>query len=251
MKRYYFAITNACNRSCELCSCYSTIGKSTYLSFARYKEIITKKDTFEVQLEGGEPLLHPNLEEMINYAQDTGRCERLILGTNGVLLPYQYNNDGQLNKQETIKAIVDYFSKFKPQFMLKPSINHHFIAKDKLLLDKSETIRDAFNELSNTGKYEVVFNVRRRKKAINGADKNKMTVCEDDDQWLVDELKKRDLDIKSNIFFYQRYGFASGNIELEPPFIIANPVDFYLVSPDGKIWGTDLVARSEGMKNLR
>lgn len=238
-KRFYFSITNACNRECELCCCYSRPGKKTFLSFEKYKEILPDTGRFEVQLEGGEPLLHPKLEDMIHHAQDTGRCDKVILGTNAVLLPYKYSK-GRLDKDKSIKAVKGYFLKFEPPFLLKPSINHHLIEKDPLHLDKAEIIRDSFSELSEIGNYVLIFNVRKRKKPLS----------KDNDERLVTELEKRGLADLSNIFFYQRYGLAKDREELELPFIIENPVEFYLISPDGKNWGTDLIGRSEWMKNL-
>src|SRR3989338_929460 len=100
-RRYYFAVTNACNRSCEFCSCYSRPGKKTYLSLEKFKEILPTEGLFEIQLEGGEPLIHPRIEEMIRYAQATGRCEKVILGTNAVMLPYQYS-EGRLDPMNSV-----------------------------------------------------------------------------------------------------------------------------------------------------
>ncbi|MDP2908699.1 MAG: hypothetical protein Q8N77_02740 [Nanoarchaeota archaeon] len=238
-KRYYFAITNKCNRSCELCSCYSEPKRNTFLSLEKFKKILPEEGNFEIQLEGGEPLLHPNLEDMIFYAQETGRCSKVTLGTNAVLLPYAYSDSG-LDYDKSVENIKNYFSKFKPSFVIKPSINFYLIEKDKLHLDKCGAIWGAFKDLKSIGDYSLVFNVRIRKKPLS----------EDDDQWLVDELERIKLKEISNIFFYQRYGYAKDREELEEPFIIPNPVDFYLISPDGKNWGKDLIARSEGMKDL-
>lgn len=238
-RRYYFAITNACNRSCDLCSCYSDPTRSTYLSLENFKEILPKEGNFEIQLEGGEPMLHPSLEDIIHYAQGTGRCDKVTLGTNATLLPYAYTNK-KLDLAESVKNIKDYFLKFKTPFVLKPSINYYLIESDCMHLDKAESIRDVFSQLKSHGDYSLVFNVRRRKKPL----------AEDDDKWLVKELENRGLKEISNIFFYQRYGYAKDREELEEPFIIPNPVEFYLIGPDGKNWGTDLIARSEGMKDM-
>ena len=236
---YYFAVTNACNRSCGPCCCFSRPGRQTYLDFEVYKDILPKKGNFEVQLEGGEPLLHPKLDDMIFYAQETKRCNKVILGTNGVLLPYQYL-DGQLDNQNSVKAIFQFFIKYESPFLLKPSINNYLIEADPGHLDKAELIRDPLAKLKGEGRYDLRFNVRR----------NKRPQAEDDDQWLVDEVKRRGLDEVSNIFFFQKYGFASEWEELELPFIIKNPVEFHLIDPNGKDWGTDLIARSEGMRDM-
>jgi len=82
--------------------------------------------------------------------------------------------------------------------------------------------------------------VRRRKSPLS----------EDDDLWLVDEIEKRGLMERSNIFFFQRYGMAKTRDELDKPFIIKNPIDFSLIAPDGTDWETDLEGRSEWMGGL-
>lgn len=243
--RYYFAITNKCDRSCPLCCLYSDPTKKTFLSLDTYKSILAKEHgLFEVQFEGGEPLLHPDLLEMASIAKATGRCQRIILCTNGVSLPYRYKAKRLgLDRERTIESLCQYFLLYSPPFLLKMSINHHLIEKDFLHLEKAEVVRDAFKKLKEQGNYSVLFNVRRRKKPL----------AEDDDLWLVEELKRRGLDKISNIFFYQRYGKAKDRLELELPFIVPNPIPFYLVNPDGSVFGPcpDLIERAEAMGKLR
>ena len=225
MKRYYFAVTNKCNRRCPLCSCYSEPSKNTFLSVKVFEAILPKDDEFEAQFEGGEPLLHHDLMEMVAIARNTGRCLKITLCTNGVLLP---------NNRE---SLINYFLAFGEPFVLKPSINTYLIEKDTNLFGKAELIRDVFDELKKMGRYSLAFNVRRNKKPLSL----------DDDQWLVDELERRGLDKISNIFFYQRYGRGSSREELDLPFIVKNPVEFYLINPDGSNHGTDIIGRAEAM----
>lgn len=228
MKRYYFALTTKCNRECPFCSCYSGPTKRTFLSLKSFEEILPKGDEFEVQFEGGEPLLHPDLMKMVEIARNTGCCLKITLCTNGVLLP------------DNAELLINYFRTFGEPFVLKLSINSYLIEIDPKHLEKAELIRDAFEELKKMGRYSLVFNVRRNKKPLSI----------DDDQWLVDELERRGLAKISNIFFYQRYGRAGSREELEPPFIIKNPVEFYLINPDGTNHGTDLIERAQAMGRL-
>lgn len=240
MKRYYFAVTNQCNRECPLCSCYAGPSKKTFLTVDAFRETLIENDTFEVQFEGGEPLVHPKLMEMVAIARNTGRCLRIILCTNGVLLPYKYLRNGELDRQKTVESLINYFRTFGEPFVLKPSINAHLIERDQKHIEKAELIKDAFEELKKTGRYSLIFNVRRNKKPLSP----------DEDAWLVEELRRRNLDKISKIFFYQRYGKASSREELELPFIISNPVEFYLINPDGSNHGTDLTERAEAMGRL-
>lgn len=176
---------------------------------------------------------------MINFAIDTNRCRKITLGTNGVLLPFIYR-DTKLDILESINSLFLYFKDITIPFTLKPSINYHLIKNDKDHIEKMTILKETFEKLSKIGDYSLTFNVRRRK--------DKKT---EDEKWIIDLLDKKRLTKLSNIFYYQRYGKAKDNEEFEVPFIIKNPVDFYLISPDGKNWGTDLIARSDHMRGLK
>lgn len=240
MKRYYFALTTRCNRECPLCSCYSDPSKKTFLSIGAFQKTLPEEGEFEIQFEGGEPTLHPGLMKMVKIVRDTGRCLVIRLCTNGVLLPYAYSGSGELDRKGTVRSLTEYFLSFGAPFQLKMSINSHLVERDKKHLEKAESIRDAFEKLKKAGEYSLVFNVRRNKKPLS----------QDDDAWLVEELERRGLAGISNVFFYQRYGRASAREELELPFIVPNPVDFFLINPDGSNHGTDLIGRAEAMGKL-
>lgn len=236
MKRLYFAITNYCNKSCELCSCHSNPKQKVFLSFPKFTEMLPKDEEYEVQLEGGEPFLHPDFKKMLKHCSEDKNCIKITVGTNASLLDYVYTNSA-VDVDNSVKSIVDYFLGFKKPITLKPSINYHLIEHDPLHLDKCEVIKKAFDKLIIINcKYELIFNVRKRK--------------EPDDSFVDEELKNRGLFHSSNIFFYQRYGLAKNNMELEEPFVIENPVDFHLISPDGKDFKQDLLGRSLWMEGL-
>lgn len=179
---------------------------------------------------------------MIKYARDTGRCKKLIIGTNASLFPYKYINlhKKELYIKKSAENIASLIVSYELPVTLKPSINYHLIKADKFHLDKCSAIKEAFDALKAKGDYNLVFNVRRRK----------VPLSEDNDQWLVEEIQKRNLEDCSNIFFYQKYGLASERDELEEPFIIKNPVEFYLIDPLGRNFGMDMLGRSKAMKDL-
>ena len=94
-------------------------------------------------MEGGEPLLHPNLDDMIFHAQDTGRCTKVTLGTNASLLPYAYsdlkqNTASKLDPNKSVERLKHFFLKYAQPFVLKPSINYHLIETDNFHLDKKD-----------------------------------------------------------------------------------------------------------------
>ncbi|MEW5818714.1 MAG: hypothetical protein AB1782_00860 [Cyanobacteriota bacterium] len=239
-RRFYFAITNCCNRTCELCSCYSSPERQTFLPLEYFKSYIPDQGSFEIQLEGGEPLLHPDLNNMITYVRNTGRCENVILGTNSSLLPFVFTNN-QPDREKSIVSLKNYFLNLGEPFLLKPSLNYYLYKADKYLFEKADIIAQTFSLLSAYGDYKLIFNVRRRKSPLSN----------DNDSWLLEKIEKLSLIDKSNIFYFQRYGQATNRPELELPFIVENPLIFYLISPDGRNWNTDLIARSNAMKELK
>src|SRR5689334_5024979 len=85
--RIYFAVTNHCNRACPWCSTCSSPRGSTFLTLDRFQKALPGSGMFEVQLEGGEPTIHPQFFEMVKIARAHPRCTRLVLCTNGVVLP--------------------------------------------------------------------------------------------------------------------------------------------------------------------
>lgn len=225
MKRFYFALTNRCNRSCELCSCWSDPERNTDLPMEKFCELLSGDYDFELQMEGGEPLMHPDFEMMIQWARETGRCSLITVGTNGVLLPMD---------EEVLK---DRIGAWGTPLVIKPSINEHLLRTDSLHIEKMKRIRNAVDSLAGV---EVLFNIRRRKRPLSV----------DDDQWVVDLVEGAGLMDVSNLFFYQRYGKAECREELDLPFVIEHPVDFYLIDPQGRNWGMDLVGRSNAMQEM-
>ena len=85
--RVYAALTNKCNRACPWCSTCSSPKGSTYLGVEEFITGFPKEGLFQVQLEGGEPTVHPQFWEFVQKAREHPRCTHLVLCTNGVLLP--------------------------------------------------------------------------------------------------------------------------------------------------------------------
>ena len=68
MNKYYINITNKCDYSCPFCCMYSSPKNDGFMSFNTLYDIIEKINTpTVVQLEGGEPLLHPNIILFLEY----------------------------------------------------------------------------------------------------------------------------------------------------------------------------------------
>ena len=53
---------------------------------------------------------------------------------------------------------------------------------------------------------------------------------------------------RANVFYLQRYGLASNEAAWDAPHLAGE--NFRLVNPDGRVFGPDLIARSEYMGGL-
>lgn len=220
-RRIYFALTNRCNRECPWCSTYSSPKKSTFLSLDDFKRSLPPDTDLEVQLEGGEPTVHPEFWRFVEIARANPYVKKIILCTNGVRLPREKNR------------LAAWLQRLGSPLTLKLSINHHLLEHDPGLIELAATLKDIF--LDGTQR-TLVLNVRLRKTAP------------DQDQWVLDAVKKAGLLPWANAFFLQRYGKASGELDWELPFIVAD--EFTLINPEGSAEGTDLIARSEAMGKL-
>jgi hypothetical protein len=222
--RLYAALTNHCNRACPWCSTCSAPAGDVFLEPARLAGLLASlgDGPYELQLEGGEPTTHPAFWSFVSRARADLRCARLILCTNGVVLP---------RSPARLRAWVE---RLGAPLTLKLSVNHHLLGRDPGLIGLCVMLRDVFEALG--GNRLLVLNVRRRRGAP------------EDDAWVMEAVRAAGLEAMANDFFLQRYGFAVGEAAWDPPFAVADR--FVLVNPDGTTHGTDLFGRSEAMRAL-
>jgi hypothetical protein len=71
---------------------------------------------------------------------------------------------------------------------------------------------------------------------------------DNDDHRVRDAVESAGLLPNANIFYLQRYGFASDEANWELPAPVWDK--FTLLNPDGQTFGPDLIARSEAMRRL-
>src|SRR4051794_10217564 len=83
--RVYVALTNHCNRACPWCSTCSSPRGGTWLSLEDYQAALPGEGLFQLQLEGGEPTVHPRFWDFVRIAREHPHCTSLILCTNGVV----------------------------------------------------------------------------------------------------------------------------------------------------------------------
>lgn len=221
MIRQYINITNNCNANCEFCCMWSDSNKHRFMTFNEFKYIIdSKEDDFELQLEGGEPLLHKDLYLFMEYARSTGRCKKIILLTNGILLNRQLGRLVEFHKYYNIPVVV------------KMSINYWLYRMDNDSLDKA---RDYYLSTEFIDGFDIKLNVRLRH----------------NDEWLRDLIQEKNLTDISNIFYLQSYGKYENETEYDKPVIVQNIDDWFIYACDGKCFDKDLIARSEYEKELK
>lgn len=120
-KRIYIEITNCCNLACPFCIKNSR--KPKMLSFDEFKFILNKIKPYTNYLYFhvlGEPLLHPNINEFIDYA--CSNDFKVNITTNGYLINkiknnnnirqlnislHSFDNNGKLSLNDYIKTIFD------------------------------------------------------------------------------------------------------------------------------------------------
>ncbi|PRP93308.1 molybdenum cofactor biosynthesis protein A [Enhygromyxa salina] len=220
--RVYVATTNHCNRACPWCSTCSSPRGQTWLSLADYLACFPGAGLFEVQLEGGEPTLHPQLLEFVDLARAEPRCVRVVIVTNGVVVP------------RAPEQLRGWLARLGAPLTIKLSINHHLLAQDRELLTLAADIRAALRELGD--ERELVLNVRLRRDAPG------------EDAWVIEAVREAGLIELANVFHLQAYGFAAEREGWDAPFVVGT--NFTLVNPDGETHGPDLVGRSEAMRVL-
>jgi hypothetical protein len=220
--RLYVALTNHCNRSCPWCSTCSSPRGDTFLSLADFVSRLPAEGPFQVQLEGGEPTIHPDFWEFVRIAREHPRCTHLVVCTNGVVLP---------RRPDRLRAWVE---RLDTPLTVKLSINHHLLDADPGLINLALVLRDMFRSLG--GERLLVLNVRLRRGQ------------EWDDRRVREAVDRAGLLPYANVFFLQRYGFASDEAGWDLPAPVWDR--FALVNPDGQLYGPDLIARSEGMRVL-
>lgn len=219
--RLYFNLTNKCNVACDFCCMFSDPSKGTFIDFETFKTIVDESDgNFELQLEGGEPFLHPDFYLFIEYAKYTKRCAKIVISTNGILL------------KKNLQRLTDFCDTSNIPMVVKCSINYYLYNLDNNIIKRSRDLYLATEFIPN---FDIRFNVRIRK---------------DVDGWLIDELAKNKIIDYSNVYYLQNYGRMDDDT-YEKPFIVKNIDNFYLYASDGKCFDQDLISRSNYEKELK
>jgi MoaA/NifB/PqqE/SkfB family radical SAM enzyme len=107
-------LTDHCNLNCRSCEHYSSISKPVFTDLSTFEADLTRlaglfEGIDQVYLLGGEPLLHPQVEEFVRVARKHLPGTRICLMTNGVLVPKMGDSFwGALHETETILLCDQY-----------------------------------------------------------------------------------------------------------------------------------------------
>ena len=116
-------IVDQCNLNCKGCAHFSNICDSNFVSLDKYKqdlEIIAKKFyLYNFRLLGGEPLLHPQLPELVDTTRKILPNSRIIIVTNGLLI--NRLDDSVLKKLSENNIIIS-ISLYEPTFQILNNI---------------------------------------------------------------------------------------------------------------------------------
>ncbi len=127
-------ITGKCNLNCVGCNAFAPIADNYILDTARFEadckrlsELCAGKADIipQIHIAGGEPLLHPKLNEIINYARTYFPQAKMKIVTNGMLLLKQQDDFWEcLSKTKTDIIISHYPIKLDIKSIRKKAKNY-------------------------------------------------------------------------------------------------------------------------------
>ena len=110
VKDLCFEIVQKCPNNCLFCSSNSNMAKSCFIPFDIFKNtilhILAQAEIKEISLSGGEPLLHPQLHQMIALCSDLGI--KTTLYTSGIVL----RKDIQRSENPYIQKMINQLGAF-------------------------------------------------------------------------------------------------------------------------------------------
>ena len=159
VKDLCFEILDKCPNKCIFCSSNSCIDKNTFIALDDFKRTIdyfnSNGGIEELSLSGGEPLMHPDLLEMINYASSYGIYVTLF--TSGIKYASKMTDE---EKNYYLNDLEENLSKVNPDDTLTiKGIKNYYenILKDKIYgcISKND-----IEKLVNSGLKKIVFDIQ-------------------------------------------------------------------------------------------
>jgi len=105
-------LADHCNLNCKCCDNFSPLADEVFLDFEQYEKdckrlaFLTNAKVNEICLLGGEPLLNPQVMQIIETTRNHFPKTSLSLATNGILLPKQPEKFWECCRKNKVKIIV-------------------------------------------------------------------------------------------------------------------------------------------------
>lgn len=115
-------ITDRCNLNCPTCYASSSSTQGTHRSLEEVKAmldtiVVNEKEPSVVQISGGEPTLHPQFFEILDYAK-TLPIQHLMVNTNGITIAHDVEFAKRLKSYAPEFEIYLQFDSFKEETLL-------------------------------------------------------------------------------------------------------------------------------------
>ena len=159
LKDLCFEIIEKCPNECLFCSSKSCIDGKNKISLEDFKRVI---DYFmnnggieELSLSGGEPLLHPDIFEIIKYAKEYGI--RVVLFTSGIKLSEEISKEELKYITDEMNKTIEEVKKNEPdnQFQIDIITRHYLRIIEPVKF--APISRETFKYLEILGLDKVVF----------------------------------------------------------------------------------------------
>lgn len=218
--RLYINITNKCNVSCPFCCQYSSPQRDCYMSFGTFQSIVDEHEKFEVQIEGGEPTIHPEFIRMVSYCLNHKECGRVVIQSNGI------------ERALLERCLIE--NKLRTKLVFKISFNEYLYNLGKPI------------SVNNNIKNNHLFNLLLLKQNIQFIPNVKLIInartTENDSKDVKQLLIDNGLIANAVVYKVQKYGRSKEGVK---PFIKQNIEDWKIYASDGKCFEQDLISRSE------
>lgn len=111
-------VTDNCNLKCKACTHFSNVSKTNNFVDARILQIRLERLKYlftidTIRLLGGEPLLHPDIINVLKIARLSLPCSHIELVTNGLLLNKMSDDFFKTCQQNNIKIFISSYSVLK------------------------------------------------------------------------------------------------------------------------------------------
>ena len=136
-------LTYHCNLKCKSCSHFSPLSGENYLDIKKFKKdmqrlsYLGRKNIRKIELLGGEPLLHPKINDFLKISRRYFPNTEIVLFTNGILLSEISDNFWKICGENNIIIVISYY----PIKLNMDKINEKNIYNIKLIYDPNPTNR--------------------------------------------------------------------------------------------------------------